>query len=724
MSAIQPQIPPFIKGRRGTSHTDEIRSELIEMFDQRSPWPLILLNILLAGLLLFVWWPPETVHIISFTAISLVALSNIYRHYRYKRARRAGTANQQYWYRSFTLGTVANGLAWGGAGIVFFTPGAPMQSAIVLFLICGITAGVAASQAAIWPSVVAFALGTIIPSSIHIFYNGGPVGIMIGILLLIYLVYILVVGRLNHNTLADSIRLRRDNLQLMDDLASSEQYFRALVENTPDLVSVISADGRFLFESPSSEEILGHPAGSLLGKSALRHIHPDDHTKVEQTIKQVLMHPEKSANVEIRWRNEKGQWLLLDCVGRCLGNMDPPALVVNARDITSRRSMENELRKAKEVAEQASRIKSQFLATVSHEIRTPMHAILGMAEMLQKTALDNRQTDYVETFHSAGTHLLNLINDILDYSRLEAGGLQLASQTFNIFQLLDEVFAMLRPQATAKGLSLHRSVSPEMPGYRSGDPQRLQQILVNLIGNAIKFTPQGEINVRLEARGTERIYFAISDTGIGIAQEQQGKLFNPFTQLDVRTTREQGGTGLGLSICRHLVEAMGGKIEVDSAPGRGSCFDFTLDLPPRTVTHPVMVHEAQSSESIALASASILIADDALMNQRVMSAFLQDTPCRLLFANNGNEAVQLYREHQPAMVFMDMQMPQLDGGEATRQIRAFEDSIEQPHCPIVALSASAMDEDRVAALEAGCDEFFAKPLSQHQLFAVLRKYLK
>ena len=724
MSTPLSSIPRFFTLPSGMAQSETIRQALVDMFDQRAPWPLIGLNIVLASILLLIWWTPNTGQWVWYGGISLISLANMLRHARYHKDKQAPPVDSVYWYRSFTLGTIVIGIAWGMGGIFFYVPELPLHSSIILLLICGIAAGVAASQSSIWPSVVGFVLGAILPPAIYLLLLGGTINAIVSALLLFYLGYILVVGRMNHRTLLDSVRHQLEKQQLLEEMASSERHFRAMVENIPDLFTVVSADGRVIFENPSGSKLLGYPAYSLINTNAFAIVHPDDVAMAKRVIHQVLTGTQGSAAAELRIRDTHGNWRLFDCVGRRLNELDPPAVVINARDITERQAMEDELRLARDKAEQANRIKSQFLATVSHEIRTPMHAILGMAEMLQKTALDNRQTDYVETFHSAGTHLLNLINDILDYSRLEAGGLQLANQTFNIYQLLDEIFALLRPHAKAKGLGLHLSVAPGLQANRSGDPQRLQQILVNLIGNAIKFTPQGEINVRLEAHDTQRIYFAISDTGIGIPQEQQSKLFSPFTQLDVRTTREQGGTGLGLSICRHLVNAMGGKIEVDSSPGRGSCFDFTLDLPPRTVKHPIMVHEVDTSESTSLASASILIADDALMNQRVMTAFLQDTPCRLLIANNGIEAVELYREHQPAMVFMDMQMPQLDGGEATRQIRAFEASITQPHCPIVALSASAMDEDREAALDAGCDEFFAKPLSQHQLFGVLRKYLK
>ena len=384
--------------------------------------------------------------------------------------------------------------------------------------------------------------------------------------------------------------------------------------------------------------------------------------------------------------------------------------------------MEDELRQAKEEAEQASRIKSQFLATVSHEIRTPMHAILGMAEMLRQTPLNNRQSEYVDTFHSAGKHLLKLINDILDYSRLEAGGLQLAKQNFNLDQLLQEIIALLGTQASNKGLQLELDISPQLHPYRRGDPQRLQQILVNLISNAIKFTQQGKIKVQVYEQDKQWLSFSITDSGIGIADKQQKQIFQPFIQLDAGNTREQGGTGLGLSICNHLVEAMGGKIKVESESGQGSRFTFTLPL-ERMEKHDITSVQNEVKNKQTLTAATILIADDSEINQRVIAAFLQDSNCQLTFTQNGLEAIAHYQQNQPDLVFMDMQMPQLDGGSATIKIRQHEQQNQLKPVPIIALSASAMEEDKQTALAAGCDEFYPKPLSQQQLFTLLEKYL-
>lgn len=721
MNNTLPQILLLNPPSRNDPQSESILVELVEMFHQRAAWPLVLLNILLAAILLGIWWQPQTSQWLWFAAISAVALRNIANHHRYQRARSQAKINHTYWYRSFALGTVANGMAWGAGGVLFYVPSMPLHSAVILMLICGIAAGISASQSSIWPSVVWFVCAAILPTAVHAFFLGGGINIIVGALLLFYLVYILVVGRVNHNTLIDAVRLRLENEQLLHDIARSEQYFRAMVENLPDLLTVIDHGGRLVFESPTMENILGHPVGSMHGKSSLQLIHPDDHPLAKAAMSQAF--GQGSARAELRICNSQGGWQLFDCVGRRLQVNEQTAVVFNARDITEQRAMEDALRRARDHAEQASRIKSQFLATVSHEIRTPLHAILGMAEMLRQTPLNARQHNYVETFHTAGDHLLNLINDILDYSRLEAGGLILAQLDFDLYQLLEEILALLRPQASAKGLRLHLLIDKDVTAHRRGDPQRLKQILMNLIGNAIKFTPRGDVELTLGQSGGEQLNFAVRDTGIGIPADKLDSIFKPFIQVDTGNTREQGGTGLGLSICRHLVEAMGGTIQVHSIPGGGSRFDFRVNLPCCLAEDiaPTRIPPAERTNSIR--SGRLLIVDDSEMNQRIMRAFLQDCGCQISYANNGLEAISQFQQQAPELIFMDMQMPGMDGASATREIRHWEAEHALAPCPIIALSASAMEEDSDNAIAAGCTEFHPKPLSQATLFSLLQKYL-
>jgi len=728
-----------IQGQQGTARDEGMNSTdanryaapppatvdaaLVDMFHRRAPAPIIALNILFAGLLVLLWWDylaPQAL-LLWFGAMALVAAANILRHRRYEATLRRGAADPAHWRRSFISGTVANGLVWGAGGILLYSPAYPLHSAMILLLICGISAGVAAAQASLWSGVVLFVLTAILPPAAAILAIGEPIHMVTAGLLVFYLVYILTVGELNHHTLVDALHLQFENSQLLHDLREREQHFRSLVENAPDLVGALGADGTILFHSPSSETILGYPAGTLNGRSIFEFIHPDDAERAQQEMALAFIQPGGGNPVELRWRHSDGRWLLIDCIARPLAESQPPALVVNARDITERRAMEDELRQARDAAEQASRIKSQFLATVSHEIRTPMHAILGMAELLQQSTLNGAQQSYVRTFQAAGRHLLNLIDDILDFSRIEAGGLQLAEHSFHLHHLLEEIAGLLGPQAQAKGLQLRLDIADELEPWRCGDAQRLRQVIVNLVGNAIKFTPQGEVTLSVAAEDDAMLRFTVADTGIGIAPDELANLFAPFSQLDAGHTRQQSGTGLGLSICRRLIDAMGGRIAVDSTPGTGSRFSFTARLPQGGAGNHTAA--ALTDTAALLPAAHLLVADDSAMNRLVIKEFLSGSPCRLTFADNGVAAVELFTGQEFDLVLMDIQMPQLDGLSATRRIRAHEAGHGRKPVPIVALSASAMEEDRRTALAAGCTAFTPKPLGKAQLLGLLRQYL-
>ncbi|MEW6646421.1 MAG: ATP-binding protein [Pseudomonadota bacterium] len=701
-----------------------VAAALVDMFHRRAPAPIIALNILFGGLLVLLWWGsiPAQELLQWLAVITLVALINILRHRRYEAELRHGTVDTAGWRRTFIAGTFANGLAWGAGGMLFYNPAQPLHSAVILLLICGIAAGVAASQASVWPAVVLFAASAILPPALAILSLGEPVHMVAGGLLLFYLVYILTVGDINHRTMLDATRLQFENSQLLHDLREREQHFRSLVENAPDMLMAVGRDGQLLFHSPSMEALLGYSGTELDGHPVFELIHPEDHALVRERMQQLLKGERDSGTAETRWRHANGAWLLLQCVARRISDSEPAALVVNARDITERRAMEDELRQARDAAEQASRIKSQFLATMSHEIRTPLHAILGMAELLQHSPLSNTQQGYVGTFQDAGRHLLNLIDDILDFSRIEAGGLQLADHPLHLPHLLEEVDGLLRAQARAKGLQLHISRTPGLAPWRRGDAQRLRQVIVNLLGNAIKFTPQGQVELKVaeEPGAADTLRFTVTDTGIGIAPEQQSHLFAPFSQLDAGQTRQRGGTGLGLSICRRLIDAMGGRITVESSVGVGSRFSFTVRLPQAQAADNAADTPAAEAD---LPPAHLLVADDSAMNRLVIKEFLSDSPCRITFADNGMDTVDLFMQHPFDLVLMDIQMPRLDGWSATRRIRAWEAEQARRPVPIVALSASAMEEDRLASLEAGCTTFTAKPLGRSQLLRLLQQYL-
>ena len=549
-------------------------------------------------------------------------------------------------------------------------------------------------------------------------------------------------GRLAAGDLSARTRVRRDDEigdlarafdRMADELQRAQSFLESVFAHIPLALTVKRADdGRHVHVNAAAERLTGIPHGRFAGKTN-EELYPAAVAEALTAQDAAVLVSAAPLDVEGPFPSPRGTLTLHTRKVPILDGEGKPAYLLTLKDdVTERRREQEELRQAKLAAEEASRLKGEFLASMSHEIRTPMNGVIGMTGLLLDTDLSSQQRDYAETVRRCAESLLAIINDILDFSKGESGKLVLETAPFDLLGVIDDVAELLAPIAREKQVDLIVRFAPDAPRYVIGDAGRVRQVLLNLAGNAIKFTATGSIVIdgsgAATAEGTGMVHVRVEDSGVGIRPEQVAHLFHRFTQADASTTRKFGGTGLGLAISKQLVELMGGSIGAAPRPGGGSVFFFTLPLPLQAAPPlpPALPSELRDARALAVdghevkLTARVLVVDDSAVNQRVASLPLEKLGCRVDVAGNGLEAIDMVTQFPYDVVLMDCQMPEMDGYEATAEIRRREKAGE--HVPIVAVTAHALAGERERCLAAGMDDYLTKPLRTRDLEAMVRTW--
>lgn len=504
-----------------------------------------------------------------------------------------------------------------------------------------------------------------------------------------------------------------------------EQY--ALLCNTSaDLMSIFDTTAdRFIQVNPAFCEITGYSESELLATPLVQLVHPDDWEKTLALTHDSSLHDCVSSfenryickDGTIRWLSWQSFW-----------DRKAGLVYATARDVTQRIQHEQELTAARQEAEEANLAKSRFLSIMSHEIRTPMNGLIGLIQLLLKTELTAQQRTLASNAINAGKELVQLLNSILDLSKIESNRMETECSNFGLRHTLEEAISLMEAAARDKGLQVSLSIPEEVPDLVQGDSGILRQVLVNLLSNAIKFTHTGEITISVglvaEDQHQAKLQFEVRDTGIGLSADNLTRIFEPFTQADSSTTRQYGGTGLGLTICKRLVELMGGDIWVESTEGCGSTFRFSLVISKQQAESDLLQNSVSSGdESAGYGNGRrILLAEDDQRSRQIVQEMLEMYGWQVDTADNGTKVVQTMYRHEYDLILMDCMMPGMDGYEATRIIRDPSSAVRQHDIPIIALTGNTMREDVKQCLETGMNDHLQKPLFIDDLLKMLKKW--
>jgi PAS domain S-box-containing protein len=836
-----------------------IRAEQTRMLYQQIWIALIFTAVVATVLCLFQWSAVDHRTILIWLSLMVVVtagrivLGVLYQHAK------PPVAEANRWCTWFTIGAVLAGLSWGSAGVLLFPEDSLPHQVFLAFILGGMAAGAVNTQTYAWTPILAFLMLCILPFVLRLIVEATPLANAMAMMMLLHLLGLSLSARRTYTNNLQNVILRLEAVRREEAI----HHFKLTLDHIHDCVFMIDPKSlRCLYVNRGATLQLGYDRNELLQLMPVE-IDPD-HSEADYRVMcaDLMEKREKSITFETRYTHKNGHELIVEMILQYIKPVGHQGrLVAVVRDITQRKQVEQDLINARDAAQVAGQAKSRFLATMSHEIRTPMNGVLGMAELLSHTRLDTRQQRQVKTIRSSATLLINLINDILDFSRIDAGKLELRYEAFDLEIAVNEVVNLIAPQIRSKDLIMDIRYAPDLPRNLVGDEHHIRQVLMNLVGNAAKFTDSGQILIVVSgvSDGTDAsLRIEVKDTGIGIDASHRHHLFDLFTQADGSQSRRYGGTGLGLAISHALVDLMGGKIGVDSKLGAGSTFWIELKLPVgtrpfafadreltnltvllvggdssymdtlaiqladlglecirayncqstfdelrqaqasgRTITfmlvdadmpideraslaqavrqsyidtallwliplgHELSFDEdvdsevnlvvptprialaktlvgqlkqatlahglASNAHSLSSAATSaccgrILLAEDNLVNREVAIAMLEELGFEVVAAENGQHAIDQYFATKPDLVLMDGQMPELDGYEATRRLRRYEQD-SGVHVPIVAMTADAFPEDRKKCAHAGMDDYLAKPFTIENLNEILGRWL-